>query len=78
MEYLRYRLSWEGVVSPDDIEKVCNLENECCELCEKLAEECDAAGERFCGSDYEIRADEARAKCDKEISEILEKYGKRR
>ena len=63
-----------GVVSAEDIEKICMLEEQYAEECEEIAEQCEAEGYPSHGSNYDLRCESIRKSYDEQIDLILEKY----
>ena len=63
-----------GIVSAEDIEKICVLEEQYAEECEKIAEMCEEEGYPAHGSNYDLRCESVREYYDAKIDEILDEY----
>ena len=63
-----------GVYSIEDIEKICRLESEYAQECEKIADQCAAEGYPPYGSNYELRCENARRYYNEQIALIDSSY----
>lgn len=74
IEEMKRNLQEAGVLTAEDIEKVCQLETEYLQECESISEECAEEGYPTWGSNYELRCEQAREYYDQEIDNIFSKY----
>lgn len=74
IEEMKKDMLQAGVYSKEDIEKICEIEREYQEECEKISEQCVAEGYPAQGSNYELRCEGARKWYDEQIKQIDRKY----
>lgn len=74
VEQMRKSMIKAGVYSKEDIDKICKLEKDYQEECERIAEECETEGYPTYGDNYELRCESIRSYYDEQIADIDEKY----
>lgn len=74
IEEMKKTMKEAGIYSAEDIERICKLETEYAEECQKIAEQCEKEGYPSNGSNYELRCESARKQYDEQIAAIDEKY----
>lgn len=74
IEEMKKSMLEAGVMSPADIEEICELEKAYLEECETISEMCVEEDHPSHGSIYDLRCAEMRKLYDERIAEIEEKY----
>lgn len=74
IEEMRNSMLKANVYTKADIDKICKLEQEYKDECEKIAEQCEAEGYPSNGSNYELRCENARAYYDEQLADIDTNY----
>lgn len=74
VEEMRKYMIEKAFYTLEDIEKICEIEQNYINECEEIAEECETEGYPAHGSNYELRCADAEKYRDEQIAEIDSKY----